>query len=424
MKKTYLITICALLLLGCQKELHQTPETGQASGKNYLTHIQQALKDSLSTADYAGRNFSKALISHDTATGKTYLRLGISGKKLAEDFMLLQTDSTGITIRGRFVHVDKQPVRPKQAQLFNGAFIISSLNRRITNKRQIVSGRFTTKADVSIMEEPAGTQDLAPVVVTTYTYNGDASMDWYLLSAFFDDGSGWMYGAASPEGSEGSGGGGAQPDQTIQVEAEPTNDPLAVVIQYLKCFGNLPAEGATYQISILSDIPVNGDPSVMFDWKTGSPGHSFIQLKETSGGTSIQQNLGFYPTTGWKTPAGPTTSKMLDNAGHEFNAELTITVSAEQFQNALTKMQEFGIRQYDLATFNCTDFALAVFNAANPEQLSVPQYTIPGNSQSSNTPQGLYNEILLVQQTGNQAFGNPTIPGVAGFVGASHGPCN
>lgn len=421
MKNIYTPVIGALILLGCQKALHQPSSSGQIQQTGYLTQIQAALKDSLFASDYARLDFTRAYQSRDTATAKNYLRVGITGQPMAKDFWVLQTDTSGRILQGRRVQAAKQA-----GGLFTGSLTVSRFNQRDSLYLQIINGQMAGAAGaVAVMEEPVGSQDLAPVVVTSYTYQGDAVMDWYLLSAFFDDGSGWMYAAASPGGNDGGGGSsvGTQVDETMQLQAEPTDDPLAVVSQYLACFGTLPATGASYQVSILSDIPVNGDPSAMFDWKTGSPGHSFIQLKETSGGATIQQNLGFYPTTGWKTIAGPTTSKTLDNAGHEFNAELTITVSAAQFQQALTKMQEISSRQYDLATFNCTDFALAVFNAANPEQLSVPQYTIPGNSQSSNTPQGLYNQIMLIQQTGNQAFGTATVPGVAGYAGGSHGPC-
>ena len=81
--------------------------------------------------------------------------------------------------------------------------------------------------------------------------------------------------------------------------------------------------------SIVHNFTVNGDPFKIFDWSSNLPGHSFIQLNESGEGQSVQQNFDFYPETGWKTPANVSIdSKVVDNAGHEFNASLTLTISS------------------------------------------------------------------------------------------------
>ncbi len=116
----------------------------------------------------------------------------------------------------------------------------------------------------------------------------------------------------------------------------------------------------------------------------------------------------------------------MDNAGHEFNASLTVNIDAAHFQNALSEIQYQSKSRYDIDNFNCTDFALSVFNLAAYEPLEIPQYHIPGGmmGELSNTPQGLYIELSDLSKTGGYDGGEILIPGIAGYVGASHGPCN
>ena len=55
---------------------------------------------------------------------------------------------------------------------------------------------------------------------------------------------------------------------------------------------------------------------------------------------SIQQNIGFYPNQGWKsiaTPA-PIPGKFVDNAGHEFNASLKMSLTPEELQSIINEM--------------------------------------------------------------------------------------
>ena len=77
---------------------------------------------------------------------------------------------------------------------------------------------------------------------------------------------------------------------------------------------------------------------------------------------------------------------------------------------------------YNLSSFNCTDFALTVFNAAGAN-LTIPKYQIPayGSTSGSNTPQGLYNKLMEMGAAGNTGV---QTNGAKGYAGTSHGPCN
>jgi len=295
---------------------------------------------------------------------------------------------------------------------------------------------------VEEVEGPAGEQTLPDVVVTSYT-DGDTGMDWYWYDGLYsggtggggyntggETGGGYTYGPAS--GGGGSSSNTITEDNTIVIEVE-SNDEFPIKVEdYIKCFSLVPDANATYNITILSDIPVNGDPSKIFDWSSNSPGHSFIQLNKSGEGQSVQQNFGFYPETGWKAPANISIdSKVVDNAGHEFNASLTLTISSSQFQAALNKIQAISEYDYNITTWNCTDFALSVFNAASSSPLTIPLipiptsiYPLPTNITLSNTPQGLYEEIQSLQASHNTSYGTADVPGVCGYVGGSHGSCN
>jgi hypothetical protein len=85
-------------------------------------------------------------------------------------------------------------------------------------------------------------------------------------------------------------------------------------------------------------------------------------LRKSGGGDIIQQNIGFYPNTSWKALAGTSVeSKVVDNEGHEYNASLTMSVNATQFQAAIDKMQAIAGNEYNIEKWNCTDFALSNF---------------------------------------------------------------
>jgi hypothetical protein len=244
------------------------------------------------------------------------------------------------------------------------------------------------------------------------------------------DGGGYNYGGGggSNGGSTGDTGGGTGVivDQTMLVDVDTyVNNPAIDINQFLKCFENIPDDGATCSITICSDIPVDSDPSKLFNWNTESPGHCFLELKKSNGSQSVQQSIGFYPTANWKNilSADPVDSKMVDDGHHEFNASLKMNVTAFNFRSAIGKIKELSTMKYDMDEFNCTDFALEVFNYIRTP-LKIPQYVIPGGMYGTNTPQGLYNKLNEMWRNNDPEAKNITIDMVKGYVGSSSGPCN
>ena len=82
--------------------------------------------------------------------------------------------------------------------------------------------------------------------------------------------------------------------------------------------------------------------------------------------------------------------------------------------------------KYDIDDYNCTDFALNIFNKCRTEKLKIPLYNIPGNypSMGTSTPQGLYHTLKQMKSSGSPESENITIDIYKGWVASSTGPCN
>ena len=423
MKHFLVAASIVLFLFSCKKENVALTDSNAGKNASFFQTVKAQLKDSLSASDYASLDASKFYKSSDAQSKGCFVRIALFNKNIATDFILLKTDSLGNIKRGKMIHVDKDTVIRNNAK-FKGRFSIASLDKRYILLKTILNGKVKSIYNASdLMEaDPAvGEQTLPDCVITCYSPQGSDEGDWYYYGGFFDDhggGSSYTYGYSGGGSSEG------ESDNTIAVKIEPNNEAAIKVNDYLKCFSTVPDANATYKISILSDIPVNGNPYELFDPATGSAGHSFIQLVKSNGTTTVQQTIGFYPQTGWKSLTDMTVaSKIVDNAGHEFNASLTRSVSSTQFEAELNKIKAVESWGYNITTWNCTDFALAVFNAGNAIPLTIPLYQIPGSNTYSNTPQALYVAIKGLQFTDDEPSETIEVPDVFGWVGESHGSC-
>lgn len=437
MKQWLAVAVIGLCFFSCKKEIGSSVVSTVIADESFFSSVKLQLQDSLSSSDFLAMDQSKWYKSKDAQSKYYFVRIAFQGKELAKDFILLRTDSVGDIKDGKIIHAEKSnDVKSSNDLLFRGQFEIKSLDRKLSITRQVINGRWKMlSTQTSLLEEePAGTQDLPEVVVTSYGSDGSYGGDWYWYGGFYDYGYSSGGGGGYTYGSSGGGGGGSNTgtttppdhtDKTMNIEVEPNDDSPIKVADYTKCFSTVPDANATYQITLYADIPVNGDPGQLFNYSTGEVGHSFVQLRKVNGSNSVQQNIGFYPVTGWKSLSSANVdSKMVDNAGHEFNSSLTASISSTEFQAALNEAQSLSERDYNIETWNCTDFALAVFNAANTGQpMTIPQFQIPGTNTYSNTPQGLFDTMKGFQSNGNDSYGKVDIPGVCGYVGDSHGSC-
>lgn len=463
MKHSLLFLLSVLFFTACYKPAQDS------RGSLYVQAVKKDLREKLSGDDYQNLDF-KRMVATRADSNHFLLRLALQGKSMAEDFVLLKTDAAGNYLDGRIIHIKKEEpgmLEPSGSFSFNGRISINSLNRTSKLSSDIVQGFIVAFQDNYQKTSIAAAQLVEPAIVylpevMVFAYRhtdgrGSGSLGTLInLQSLFNNIGGGDYGRNyySPL-VDYSGGGGAGsynlysshhaglpvPDARTETYSEVIyEEPISVdfennmafpaidVESYLKCFDKIPDEGARCSIEILADVPVDNDPEKLFNWQTGSPGHTFLQIQKTNGVQSVVQNIGFYPNQPWKvtlTPA-PIEGKFADNGGHEFNAGLQMEVTPAQLQSVLTKIRYLArFVKYDIDEYNCTDFALDVFNEVRPRKLSVPLCDIPGGltAAGTSTPQGLYSLLKTMKQTNDPEAANINIPGVKGYVANSSGLC-
>ena len=442
MKQALLNLLLLCILFSCKKEIPHDLST-----PSLLSSIMLQLKDSMANGDFQQLDFTRTVISNLPKENHSILRIALKNKSIETDFILLKVDKSGLFSLGKIITLVKNQEDSMSRNLvrFNGKITMYSLNKNIHSESTITNGyvdAFHPELATVAFKEAVAEVPLLPEVILLAEYpstgtGGWTYSNWFNYQSFFyqsdvytGGGGGGYYNSGNPTG---AGGNTSNPieDQPIYIDYEPVDYLPAIDIKkYINCFSSIPDNGATCTIKISADIPVDDDPNAFLNWQNGSPGHVFLQITKTNGIKMVQQNIGFYPIQGWKTtltPA-PIRGKFSDNAGHEFNASLSMNLTPEQLQSTLVKIQYLAnFIQYDIDDYNCTDFALEVFNHKRTgSQLEIPMFNIPGGNAPNGTatPQGLYQKLLSMKKHSDPESPNITIPGVKGFVGNSKGPCN
>ena len=445
MKHILLYSLVALCILSCQKDI-------QPSNHNYIETAKKALRDSLGAADFAALDFTKAARSRVDSVGFFAFRVPFRGKVPQEDFVFIKTNAKGQIENGKIVHLagtlsDEGNGAIKRKR-WDGSISLFSLNRQTVFQSSIVNGYITAyHQNASYRTTTQVVEGLMPEVVITYTIRNDNSWSWsswFYLQSFFSNGesggggnyySSFIGGSSGGDPSPGGGGYGGgstsdgSNDPVILIDEENQDDKTAIDIEkFINCFNAIPDAGATCTIEIMADIPVDSDPNKIFDFSSKSPGHSFLNIRKKNGTQSVSQNIGFYPKNGWKNilTNAPIDGKFVDNGNHEFNAGFVQNISPEQLQHVLIKMLQDKNMKYDIDNFNCTDWALDVFNAAGAYQLDVPRYDIPGNYPSSGTrmPSSIYITVRNIKTSNSAQAPNVDMDFLKAYAGNSTGPCN
>lgn len=424
MKHFLLIAGMATFFCACKKE--NNIQANLQTQNAYLNTVKIELRDSLSIADFQTLDFTSASISTIDSLNISFVRIALVSKKLSNSFFIAKTDLQGNILKGRFVEINRDS---SNLSTFSGNVQYRNLRGTAPPALKFVKGHLQRINSSQVSELKAEDQvvdggDLPPVIVT-YTQTSDGGIsyaDWYNLVDMAGD-SGYNPGYYVPSSGGDGGGGGSAPAEQVDFEALENKDAINVK-KFMDCFGASQPANADYTITISVDLPVDGDPTKFFDWSQGSPGHTFVTLYKNDNSNLVEQNIGFYPDMAWKTVVGPDNiaSKVVDNGGHEYQAKYEIAVTAQQFQNAINAAQNLSSHQYNIAEYNCADYALGVFRAAGGN-LSVPQYVIPGfpSDNGSNTPEGVFNAIQSLENAGNP---NAMANSRKQWAGNSHGACD
>lgn len=231
------------------------------------------------------------------------------------------------------------------------------------------------------------------------------------------------YNNTNPNGGGGSGGNTAPTAEESPKEAyilESSSDAI-VLENKLKCFDAVPNNTNTmYKIKLCADLANDNNPKALIG--EDNVGHSFITLTKTNGSISVTESFGFYPQKGYKSVFGTAVSSQIVDDGatnHEYNASLTVKVTKLQFQQIIDKAVNKSKSDYNLKDYNCTDYAIEVFNAGMDQnnKIIVDDWIIfsgyygvgqqPTHDYGT-TPSGLYKSINNLKNSGKTGASTTT----------------
>lgn len=388
--KKYLIPAAIVLLLieSCRK--HST----DFKKEDFFTQqVMAAVKDSMQPADYSALDFSKAIKTRTDAS--IIMRVPFKGKAIRNDFLLLRTDDPISSIEGRLIHIEGVINTHHQ---YNGLISISSLQNKTILQSDIKNGFVTGFDKPGVLTREESMEDPyvempGVIIVSNYSSSGISYAEWYSLTSFLDGGySQGYYSIADPASSSYGGGGGGggstgggTSEQLLQLEPEYIYGLAGVDIsKYFECFYNIPSDGAAYSIKLCTDVPSNNSPGSSANFSAVSAGHTFLTITKENDGQKVVQSFGFYPGTElslWD-PFKTVPSEMKDNGAQEINASIEMSITSQQFEVVKYMAIALANHQYELADYNCSDYAVDVFNSVRENPLKIPLYKIflPGNS--------------------------------------------
>jgi hypothetical protein len=199
--------------------------------------------------------------------------------------------------------------------------------------------------------------------------------------------------------------------------------------KYFKCFTYIPDQGATYSVTICADIPVDGNSGALLT-TSFHPGHAFIILTKTNGTVSLSQSFGFYPESQKLSITGMYIQSKIKDDGlvnHEYDASYTLpNVSQLDFQTVENMAVNLaGSQKYSLYNYNCTNYALQVFNSILPNTPIAVSDWIGSYTgiDFGKTPNGLY-ETLVAMKTFAGGVNNLNISVGPKYAPFSSGSCN
>lgn len=145
---------------------------------------------------------------------------------------------------------------------------------------------------------------------------------------------------------------------------------------YLKCF--LRHLGA--KITIYADQPIPGTRSCISSvYGTPYVGHAFVGIEQTVGGVTTRRIFGYYPEDEVKMFFNARPHMFGDDSHGEYDVSLETNVTATQLSTILDLC--FNARaNYDLYTYNCTDFSIDIGRAAGLNIPSTKGTVFPGRN--------------------------------------------
>lgn len=219
----------------------------------------------------------------------------------------------------------------------------------------------------------------------------------------------------------------------VEEELTTTEDGLDLKKAF-NCFNTIPSSGAKYKIKLCVDVPNNKNP-LLLPPDTGSrTGHTFIVMTKSNGSTSITQVFGFYSVKhpGYLFPFRSLPSIIKNNQLREINASIEMSLTENQFDNLRKKALEFAKMKYAALDYNCTNFALDLFNSARTSPIIIDSYVAILTRDIDidpitieKTPQMLFKKLKQMKDSKNIEASNINIDQTEKTIAPlSHGECN
>jgi len=172
--------------------------------------------------------------------------------------------------------------------------------------------------------------------------------------------------------------------------------------QLKESFARVPDTDAEYLLTIYTDLPVKNNMKQFISLLEGYPGHSFIRLTKISGDRCCTKTFGLYPTIPIAALLFPGNSlgKFCDDTQHHYDYFQRINLTAHQFKSLLDYIHMKNTHlTYNLREYNCTDFALEIFNKIQPwRPLQLQKDSVLFNWLVMSTPAGLYQLLKSKQE--------------------------
>lgn len=444
MKKIVMLLIAAAVFFGCKKEPSVTHSANESLKVNYQNNVSAYLKAKLSEEDFQNLDLVNMKISAYQNGDSNFIKIPFQRKSVTTDFIAIQSDTFGTCKIGTIVHFEIPDIDfPAYKKI-----TINSLRRdqkwnfdfTKDNHRSPSAAHKDLVAEVPLLEnvtviaylpKTGGfTQFAFDNILFLLNPNGASAMP---------DGGLGMPAVGTLSGGFGDYGNYSDPTNGGVAKLEfprSTNEVAVDINRIFNCFNLLPDAGATYVITINSDIPVNNQPLAPYN-SSLSPGHSFITITKKNGGSSVTKSFGFYPKNGPKSiidPYGNVASKIVNNSEHEFNAYITKSMTQAQFNLVKSTSIANASKGYCITNFNCTDFALAAWNSAfstTSDKITLPTYAtaFPSTPISPTIPITINNspQMLYLNIGGHCAASDDCPAGVSLFSGSapkSPGDCN
>lgn len=457
MKHGSVFCIAMILLASCQKELVK-------NGKNLalIEHLKTALKQRISTTDYQRLDFDSPFFSKAAEQQLYFIRIPFKGKKLSEQFLIVKTDIAGLIEAGRIVQLALQPVTPTLQ--IKGTITVSDLERKNVLRSSVENGYITALHPGRYSRAYLEPSDPDLVVVFDNSIQPDYSY-YTSLNSFFSDYAtgtsfstgttyyssldvyasnyynGTMVSNSSSQHSSQDGVYAPVEEDLIEFEREYIyHNPGYDIIKLFNCFDNVPSAGATYSIKLCTDVPSNDHPEAISVSGGISAGHAFVIITKKNGSASVIQSFGFYPQElSHLDPLQYFASELLDNGFSEINASIDMNVSENQFKIIKSTAIRNASKSYNMSEYNCTNFAMDIFNSVRQNPLIIDPYIVylpsntnlwgvssePNRISISKSPQMVFRKLQEMKNSGGPEAAQIMIDKTHNsFAPLSKGECN